>query len=107
MKQKRRRFRSALGGVLLSAGGLAVLVCFLLALSNLDDGQTEEGRQQLEDSLRRASVACYAVEGMYPPNLDYLKAHYGLQIDTDRYTVFYEIFGSNLMPDITVLEKEA
>ena len=30
---------------------------------------------------------------------------YGLQIDREHYTVFYNIFGSNLMPDITVLER--
>ncbi|MGE4277463.1 MAG: hypothetical protein AB7E30_09865 [Lawsonibacter sp.] len=106
MKRNRHRLRPALGGLLLPVGALAVLLCFFAALSNFDDGQNEEGRQQLEDSLRRASVACYAVEGIYPPDLDYLEAHYGLQIDTDRYTVFYDIFGSNLMPDITVLEKE-
>lgn len=106
MKQIKHPLRSALGGLLLPVGGLAVLLCFLIALSNLDNGQSEEGRQQLENSLRRASVACYAAEGIYPPNLDYLTAHYGLQIDMDRYTVYYTIFGSNLMPDITVLEKE-
>ena len=50
-------------------------------------------------------MACYAAEGIYPPDLDYLEEHYGLQIDRDRYTVFYQIFASNLMPDITVLEQ--
>jgi hypothetical protein len=52
-------------------------------------------------------VACYAAEGVYPPDLDYLKEHYGLQINEERYTVFYEIFAENLMPAITVLEKES
>ena len=86
---------------------LAVMLLFFTALSNLDSGRNEEGRQQLETSLRRAAVACYAAEGFYPPGLDYLEEHYGLQIDQERYTVFYEIFGENLMPGITVLEKRS
>ena len=50
-------------------------------------------------------MACYAAEGFYPPNLDYLKDRYGLQIDEKRYTVRYTAFAENLMPDITVLEN--
>lgn len=83
---------------------VAALV-FLTGLSNLDRDRSEEGRQQLEEALRRAAVACYAAEGIYPPNLAYLEEHYGIQVDEDRYTVFYEVFASNLMPDITVLDR--
>ena len=85
---------------------LAAGIWFLTATGNLGDGQKEAGRQQLETALRRAAVACYAAEGIYPPTLDYLSEHYGVQI-SDQYIVFYEIFASNLMPDITVLEKGA
>ena len=64
--------------------------------------------QGLEDAIHRAVVSCYATEGFYPPTLDYVEEHYGIQIDSSRYAVFYEIFAENLMPDITVLElKEA
>lgn len=83
---------------------VAALV-FLTGLSNLDRDRSEEGRQQLEEALRRAAVACYAAEGIYPPDLAYLEEHYGIQVDEDRYTVFYEVFASNLMPDITVLDR--
>ena len=58
--------------------------------------------------IRKASgscVACYAAEGVYPPDLAYLEEHYGVQIDEERFTVSYVVFGSNLMPDITVLEQ--
>ena len=72
-------------------------------MSNLNSGRTDEGRQQLEDTIRRAAVTCYAVEGVYPPTVDYMEQHYGVRIDTKRYTVFYDAFAENLMPDITVL----
>ena len=63
-------------------------------------------RRQLEETLRRAAVACYAAQGAYPPDLDYIEEHWGVQIDRSRYAVFYQVEGSNLMPDITVLERE-
>lgn len=84
---------------------LAMLLWFCVSLGNLDRGQDEKGREQLENSLRRAAVACYAAEGIYPPDTDYLQEHYGIQIDEGKYVVHYEIFAENLMPDITVLEK--
>lgn len=94
------------GGVLFSLGILVVVLCFFTAMNNLQGGQRQEGKEQLETALRRAAVTCYAAEGVYPPNLDYLTEHYGVQIEESRYTVYYDIFADNLMPDITVLEKE-
>ncbi len=91
--------------LLLPAVILVAVLFFFSALSNLDEGQSEEGRLQLEQVLRQASAACYAAEGIYPPNLEYLKEHYGLQIDEKRYIVHYEVFASNLMPDITVISR--
>lgn len=85
---------------------MALLVLFLSALSNLDQGRQEQALLQLEESLRRASAACYAAEGFYPPSLKYLEEHYGLAIDEERYLVHYQVHGSNLMPDITVMEKD-
>ena len=103
----KKNFRRALSGVLAALIVLAVLLWFFTALNNVDGSRDDEGRQQLETALRRAAVACYAAEGVYPPTLEYLSEHYGLRIDEDRYIVFYEIFAENLMPDITVLEKGA
>lgn len=85
---------------------LMVLLCFLLALSRMEQGRQEAGKQQLEEVLRRTAAACYAAEGFYPPNVDYMAAHYGLQFDADRYLIHYEVFASNLMPEITVVERK-
>ena len=92
-------------GLLTPVIAAAVLLCFAMAVNNLDGGRAEEDRRQLEESLRRGCVACYAAEGVYPPTLSYLEEHYGLQIDEERYTVYYSAFAENLMPDITVLEN--
>ena len=37
---------------------------------------------------------------------EYLKKNYGIQIDESRFTVFYEVFAKNLMPEITVMENQ-
>ena len=97
--------RKTITPILLPVLAATILLCFLTALSNLEQGRSEEGKHQLETALHRAAVACYAAEGIYPPDLDYLCQHYGIQVDEDRYTVIYDAFASNLMPDITVLEQ--
>lgn len=84
---------------------LCALVFFGGSLHNLERGRHDEGRLQLEQALRRCAAACYASEGFYPPNVAYMQAHYGLSYDTGEYDVRYEIFASNLMPDITVLDR--
>ena len=104
-----RRRKSPLGpllrGLLTPVFAAAVLVCFSTALNSLDGGRDQEDQRQLEEALRRGCVACYAAEGRYPPDLEYLKEHYGIQVDEGRYTVRYDAFAENLMPDITVLEN--
>lgn len=88
------------------AVALAVLICFGGAVLRLEQGRRTEGKQQLEEALRRTAVACYASEGFYPPDVEYMVEYYGLQYDEDAYTVRYEVVASNLMPDITVLERQ-
>lgn len=106
MKRK-SGFGAIFGGVLFAALAVAVMLMFFTALNHLDSGRGDAGQQQLEESLRRTCVACYAAEGIYPPSLDYMQEHYGLIVDTARYDVFYEVFAENLMPDITVIEKDS
>ncbi len=84
---------------------VAVLFCFLLAVKQLEQGADAQGKQQLENALRRTAVVCYASEGFYPPDVAYMVQHYGLQYDEDAYRVHYEFFASNLMPEITVVER--
>ena len=82
-----------------------VLLLFSAGLSHLEQGQHREDKQLLEEALRRTAVACYAAEGFYPPDVAYMQQHYGLQFDESRFSVRYEVFASNLMPNITVLDK--
>ena len=101
---KKRSFARAVRPILAALALVAVAAFFLLSLAQLDAGRGEESRAQLEEVLRRAAVSCYAAEGYYPPTLEALTAYAGLQVDFDRYAVFYDVFAENLMPEITVVE---
>lgn len=83
---------------------LAAPLAFSYATDALEKGRSEEAVRRLTQAIQRDCVTCYATEGSYPQSLDYLKEHYGLQIDESRYAVFYIPTASNLMPQITVLE---
>lgn len=102
---QRKRLRRILSILLAPMGFLAAVLWLVTAVSDLASGQDGEALQQLEESLRRSAVACYAAEGVYPPDLAYLEEHYGVQIDEKHFAVYYDAFASNMMPDITVLEK--
>ena len=102
---QRKRLRRILSILLAPVGFLAAVLWLVTAVSDLASGQDGEALQQLEESLRRSAVACYAAEGVYPPDLAYLEEHYGVQIDEKRFVVYYDAFAYNMMPDITVLEK--
>ena len=106
MRKKRNGFAALLRGLLLPVVAVVAVLWFATAVDSLNTGRSEEDMRQLEETLRRGCVACFSAEGVYPPSVDYLKEHYGVQIDEARYTVCYSAFAENLMPDITVLENE-
>ena len=74
-------------------------------ITSISAGTGEQQKASLEEALHRDIVMCYAQEGRYPQSLDYLKEHYGLIYDEDKYMISYEVLGSNLMPDVRVMEK--
>lgn len=60
----------------------------------------------LRQSTKRAVVQCYAIEGAYPPDVEYLEENYGLEYNHEKYFIDYEIFASNIMPNVDVFERE-
>ena len=61
----------------------------------------------MKKAIARASVQCYAIEGRYPPSVEYLEENYGVMSNRKKYHVFYDGFASNVMPDITVVPVTA
>ncbi len=103
---RRRLNLNLIKTVILFAVLAALAFCLVKAASRMGRGQQAESLKQLDESIRKATMTCYATEGVYPPSIQYLKDNYGIQIDEDRYAVFYEIEGANLMPVITVMLNE-
>ena len=64
------------------------------------------GAAALRQAVLEAAVQCYAVEGRYPESLERLEREYGVQINHDRYIVTYDVFATNQLPDVQVLQKE-
>ena len=95
--------RSAIVPVLFT---VAVMGMIVFGLRQTEEASRSEGLRILEDSIRRAVVICYAVEGRYPQSVEYIEEHYGIHIDRTKYVVHYNIFASNLLPDITVIELQ-
>lgn len=104
-KRKLGALGPAIKIMLMAALAAAVFLFFSNALDSLSEGQSEEGLRQLEEAVRRGCVSCYATEGVYPPTLEYLEERYGVQVDREHYTVHYDVFAENLMPDILVLPR--
>ncbi|WP_019850140.1 hypothetical protein [Desulfitobacterium sp. PCE1] len=86
-----------------------IFLCLLLFLyagiGNASAASDEESRLILQNAVLRATVQCYAIEGMYPPNINYLEDNYGVIYDHERFIVHYEVFAGNILPDITVIDS--
>ena len=78
-----------------------------LVVSRVSGANDKAQTQFVSDAVLNAALTCYAVEGAYPEDLEYLRENYGLAYDDSRYFVTYDAFASNLVPEIFVTEVEA
>jgi hypothetical protein len=91
-------------GISLVLFGVIAAFC-IGGMQSAEQKQKAEALRIAEESIMRGAVSCYALEGFYPPDYEYLKENYGIRVNEEKYTVFYSVFASNMMPDITVVEK--
>ncbi|MCI9679075.1 MAG: hypothetical protein HFF77_08875 [Oscillospiraceae bacterium] len=84
----------------------AVAAWMVLGVREASEVSDREGLRLAEQAVRQAAVSCYALEGTYPATYEDLKRSSGIAVDEEKYSVFYDIFASNIMPDITVLERQ-
>lgn len=86
---------------------LAALVALIWCFIRLGCGKEsrENGAAAIRETVEAGARQCYVVEGVYPPDLQYLCDNYGLQINTDDYYVMYEIYASNQPPTVKVVVR--
>lgn len=83
-----------------------LLIIFILSLSSIHTSTLEKQQESLETALTRDITHCYAVEGYYPPSLNYIEEHYGLTYDKDLFFVDYQPIASNIHPNVTVILRK-
>lgn len=85
--------------ILLFAG---IILFFLLAIANTSKEVDENELITLRESIDKAIVNCYAIEGAYPKNIEYIEENYGVVIDRDKFVVIYEAIAPNVLPNVIV-----
>lgn len=85
---------------------LAVIVWSVRGIEIAQDSSKAQQKVELEKTINKTITLCYSIEGSYPPNIEYLQDNYGLVVDKDKYIVHYEIFASNIAPEIKVFDIE-
>lgn len=110
-QQKDRKASDTGNGVRIAKTAASVLTACILSLFlwiAWGTAQVESQSQavaSVRDAVVSAAKQCAAVEGAYPPDLEYLQEHYGLIINEADYDVAYEAFASNVPPTVTVVPK--
>jgi competence protein ComGC len=100
-----RRFIKSLGyqSIIITA---VLLIIILVSFQSVEKVSNSEDRSAaIEKVIMKAAVQCYALEGSYPPSVDYLKDNYGIILDESQYFYFYDTNGANIAPTIQVIKR--
>lgn len=84
---------------------LLILFLFLQGINSLSSDTRQRQKESLENAIMRDITYCYTMEGSYPESLEYLKERYGLTYDEDLFFVDYRVSGSNIRPEVTIIER--
>lgn len=105
LREKRKSNMRSL--ILAAAVFLAAILLFLMGTGTLRDKTGEEALRTLQTAISRDIARCYSLEGAYPESLEILKKNYGLVYDEERFFVDYHPNGKNLLPTVTIIDREA
>lgn len=83
---------------------LLVMVGFLYAISKTDSLSKDEEKKLLKEAIDKCVMQCYVTEGRYPENIAYLEDNYGIIYDKDEYRIDYKVYGTNMKPEIDIIE---
>lgn len=92
--------------------GVALLISLMVlllvgsSLASLDRTSREAGIEIAREAIEKSVMQCYALEGAYPPSINYLRQYYGLAVDEDQYVIVYERVAQNIYPVINVYFPE-
>lgn len=87
--------------IIIAIAGAVIFV----GICNYSAAYADNRAQEIKETIISSIAHCYALEGRYPPDLDYLVEHYGLQLDTAGYGYHYDMFATNVFPSVRVFAK--
>ncbi len=85
---------------------IIILTISIPTILHYTEKNYEKSIERIEATIKKYAQQCYATEGSYPADLKYLETNYGLILDEDKYFYSYNVFASNIMPDIKVYIKK-
>lgn len=85
--------------------GMALVATVAIAMISFSSALEKQQTDAVKQSVEKAVVHCYSLEGRYPPDLTYLQKNYGLILDDSHYVYKYSCFASNLAPTIFIFKK--
>ena len=99
VKERRRRR--------IVAAVVALVLCAVLAVAGVlaERASREQSAVSVREAVVTAAMQCAAIEGSFPSSVAYLESYYGLVINHDRYMVYYEWLGDNVLPDVRVVPR--
>ena len=83
---------------------MCVIVFVVVGIMSISKNSKSKEVEEITKQINKSISLCYAIEGFYPPNLEYLEENYGIDVNKEEYVVHYEIFASNIAPQIKVFE---
>ncbi len=87
---------------------MITIILFIVLIFQIQNIALLTKKQQqinLEKALSRDIIECYALEGYYPPDLNYIEEHYGLSYNKSEFFIDYQIEGENIKPTFTIIER--
>lgn len=102
--QYKQKSHSGIKTILAICIFVAIIVIFFCGINALGNSTDTREKDSLEKALNKTITFCYATEGSYPESLNYIKENYGLVYDESKYYIDYRAMGSNIKPDVTVVE---
>jgi len=78
---------------------------FMFGIRQMEKGNMNRQEESLRSAMERDIMHCYALEGFYPPSLEYIESHYGLTYDSSEFLVDYQPVGNNIYPNYTIINR--
>ena len=84
---------------------IVMIVWLVFGISNTNSAVDANELDSVKTTIENGITICYAIEGVYPESLEYLKENYGVVVDNSRYIVHYECIAANIRPTVTIIER--